>query len=247
MDFSDTEYYNLFPRALQIETDIVEAATALALYNRTDRHVGVILDEWGVWHPEARGDSGLYQRNTLRDALAAAAVFDVLNRHAATVTMANIAQTINVLQCLAQTDGEAMWLTPTCHAFALYKPHLGNASVRLDLDDVPTVTARGADGREVALPVVSASASMDAGRKRAVVTFQNLHLDEPCSVRLRLRGGSVAKATAKVLTAGDVREVNGPAAPRRVRPRRFELEARKRSLRAEVPPHALVSVTVRLS
>lgn len=246
VDFSDTEYYDLFPRALQIEADIAEAATAIALYNRTDRPIGVIVDEWGVWHPEARGDSGLYQRNTLRDALTAAAVFDVLNRHADKVTMANIAQTINVLQCLCQTDGAAMWLTPTYHAFALYKPHLGSASVRLDLDDVPTVAARGADGREVALPAVSASASVDAAGQQAVVTFQNLHLDEPCDVRIRLRGGSVAKATAKILTAKDARDVNGPDAPRKVRPRRFRLDVKKTTLRAEVPPHALVSAKIRL-
>ena len=246
VDFSDTEYYNLFPRALQVEADVVEAATAIALYNRTGRHVGVIVDEWGVWHPEARGDSGLYQRNTLRDALAAAAVFDVFNRHADKLTMANIAQTINVLQCLCQTDGAAMWLTPTCHAFDLYRPHMGNASVRLDLDDVPTVAARAADGREVALPVVSASASIDDAHRTAVLTFQNLHLAEPCDLRVRLRGGSVTKASARILTASDVRDHNGPDAPRKVRPKRLKLDARTTTLRIDAPPHALVSVKMGL-
>jgi len=246
VDFSDTEHYNLYPRALQVEADIVEAATALALYNRTGRHIGVIVDEWGVWHPEARGDSGLYQRNTLRDALVAAAVFDVFNRHADKVTMANIAQTINVLQCLCQTQGEAMWLTPTYHAFDLYKPHMGNAAVRLDLDDVPTVEARGADGRAVALPVVSASASVDEAGKTAVVTLQNLHLAEPCPCTIRLRGRSIAKATARILTASDARDHNGPDAPAKVKPKRFKLDARATTLRAALPPHALVSAKVSL-
>jgi len=244
VDFSDTEYYNLFPRALQVEADVVEAATAVALYNRTAKKIGVILDEWGVWHPEARGDSGLYQRNTLRDALTCAAVFDVLNHHADKVTMANIAQTINVLQCLCQTDGAAMWLTPTYHAFALYQPHMGNASVRVDLDDIPTVAAREGDGREVALPVVSASASVDEAGKAAVLTFQNLHLTEPCDCRIRLRGGSIAKATGKLLTARDVRDCNGPEAPRKIRPKRLTLEPKATTLRIELPPHALASVRV---
>jgi len=246
VDFSDTEYYNLFPRALQVEDDITEAATAIALYNRTPRKIGVIVDEWGVWHPEARGDSGLYQRNTLRDALACAAVFDAFNRHADVVTMANIAQTINVLQCVAQTAEEKMWLTPTYHAFALYKPHMGSTSLRLDLDDVPTVEAHKADGTPVQLPVLSASASLDEARNSVCITVQNLHLTEPCDVAIRLRGGKVAKASAKVLTAKDVRDCNGPDSPNKVRPKRFQVDARATTLRATVPPHALVSVRIRL-
>ena len=59
-------------------------------------------------------------------------VFDVFNRQAEFVTMANIAQTINVLQCLIQTAGPAMWLTPTYHAYDLYKPHMGNIALRAD-------------------------------------------------------------------------------------------------------------------
>jgi alpha-N-arabinofuranosidase len=245
VDFSDAEYYNLYPRALQIERDIVEAATAVRLFNRTDKFIGVIVDEWGVWHPEAKGDSGLYQRNTLRDALVAAAVFDAFNRHADVLSMANIAQTINVLQCLCQTEGEAMWLTPTYHAFELYKGHMGGTAVRLEMDDVPTVEARRGDGAAVQQPVVSASASVDdAGL--LTLTFQNLHLAEPCDCRIQLRGGSIGKASARTLTSKDVRDVNGPDAPRKVRIRRLKLEPKARSIRVDVPPHTLVSAKVQL-
>ena len=247
VDFSDTEYYNLFPRALEIENDITEAATAIQLYNRTDKKIGVIVDEWGVWHPEAKGDSGLTQRNTLRDALAAAAVFDAFNRHADVLAMANLAQTINVLQCLAQTDGAAMWLTPTYHAFALYHGHMGRDAVRVELDDVPVVQAWTGDGRAIGLPVVSASASVDADGKAMLVTFQNLHLTDECPCTVALKGARIAKATAKVLTARSVRDVNSADAPSKVRPKRFAAETTARTLRAAVPPHSLVSVEVRLA
>jgi len=245
-DFSDTEYYNLYPRALQVEADILDAATALALYNKTGRQIGVIVDEWGVWHPEARQEVGHFQRNTLRDALVAAAVFDVLNRHADKVTMANIAQTLNVLQAVCQTDGEALWLTPTYHAYALYKPHMGNAAVQIDLDDIPAVEARAANGRTVSLPVVSASASIDETGKTVVVTLQNLHLADPLPCTIRLRGGSIAKASAQILTAKDVRDHNDAETPRNVRAKRFKVEAKGTTLRTTIPPHALVSARVTL-
>jgi len=123
---------------------------------------------------------------------------------------------------------------------------VGNASVRVDLDDVPTVAAREGDGREVALPVVSASASVDEAGKAAVLTFQNLHLTEPCDCRIRLRGGSIAKASGKLLTARDVRDCNGPDAPRKVRPKRLKLDPKATTLRVELPPHALASVRIGL-
>ncbi|MBM4034100.1 MAG: alpha-N-arabinofuranosidase [Planctomycetes bacterium] len=245
-EFTDTECYNLYPRALQVEQDITEAATAIALYNRTGRKIGVIVDEWGVWHPEAGNATGLYQRNTLRDALVAAAVFDAFNRHADALTMANIAQTINVLQCVAQTQEEKMWLTPTYHAFDLYKEHMGNASVRVEMADVPTVEARKGDGAAVQLPVLSASASVSPEGKTLILTLQNSHLTEPCDVAIRLRDGAALKAAAKVLTAKDVRDHNGPEAPHKVRPRRFELGAKGSTLRATIPPHALVCARVAL-
>lgn len=246
VEFTDTEYYNLYPRALQVENDIVDAANTLAVFNRTGRKLGVIVDEWGVWHPEARNDNGLWQRNTLRDALVAAAVFDAFNRHADVVTMANIAQTINVLQCIAQTDGEKTWLTPTCHAFELYKGHMGNASVRVELDDVPAADARKADGAAVQLPILSASASVSPDSKRLILTVQNLHLKEPCELEVRLRNAAAGKAAAKVLTAGDVRDHNGPDAPNKVRPKRFELAAKRGALHATLPPHSLLSIEAEL-
>jgi alpha-L-arabinofuranosidase len=47
----------------------------------------------------------LYQQSTLRDALVASLHFDIFHRHAERVMMANIAQTVNVLQAMILTTG----------------------------------------------------------------------------------------------------------------------------------------------
>jgi alpha-N-arabinofuranosidase len=161
--------------------------------------------------------------------------------------MANIAQTINVLQCLAQTQGGTMWLTPTYHAFDLYQDHMGNESVRLDFEDVPTIEARAGDGKAVQQPILSGSASLDPAKEAAVVTFQNLHLTEACDCEIRLKGGKAGKVTAKILTAKDVRDHNGPETPSKVRPRTFAMAAKGSTLRATVPPHSLVAARIKLS
>ncbi len=65
-----------------------------------EKRVGLIVDEWGTWYdPEPGTNPGfLQQQNTLRDALVAGVVLNIFNNHCDRVHMANIAQTVNVLQ-----------------------------------------------------------------------------------------------------------------------------------------------------
>jgi alpha-N-arabinofuranosidase len=69
----------------------------------------------------------------LRDALVAALNLHIFQAHADRVTMANIAQFINVLQAMILTDKEKMILTPTYHVFEMFKPHQGATSLPLTL------------------------------------------------------------------------------------------------------------------
>jgi len=45
---------------------------------------------------------------------------NIFNNHAERVKMANIAQTINVLQAMILTDKEKMIVTPTYHVYEMY-------------------------------------------------------------------------------------------------------------------------------
>ena len=76
--------------------------------------------------------------------------FNIFNRHADRVRMANIAQTINVLQAMILTDKEKMLLTPTYHVFEMFKVHQGG-----------TLAAGGADVARLRV-----RRSEDPGRQR---------------------------------------------------------------------------------
>ena len=174
--FTDEQYYRLFARARGVADEIDQAAAVI------DRHVpesniGVVVDEWGVWHRNCVAETGLQQENTVRDALAAAGVLDLFNERADVLTMANLAQTVNVLQCVVQTDAETAWPTPTYHVFDLYRDHAGAraipASVTTDRRPVEKAT------RDV--PMVSASASVS---DELYVTLSNRDLDGPRRVRI---------------------------------------------------------------
>src|SRR5204863_1844766 len=101
----------------------------LATMDKTDqqKHVGLVVDEWGTWYDQEAGSHPgfLYQQNSIRDAVTAGINLNIFNNHCDRVTMANIAQMVNVLQALILTDGPRMILTPTYHVFEMYKVHQG--------------------------------------------------------------------------------------------------------------------------
>jgi alpha-N-arabinofuranosidase len=87
--------------------------------------IGLFVDEWGTWWDTESGTNPrfLYQQNTIRDAVSAGIFLNAFNNHCDRVKMANIAQTVNVLQAMILTKGEKMILTPTYHVFEMYKIH----------------------------------------------------------------------------------------------------------------------------
>ena len=133
------------------------------------KRVGLIVDEWGAWHDVEPGTNPgfLYQQNSLRDALVAGLTLNIFNNHCDRVQMANIAQTVNVLQAMILTDRRKMMLTPTYHVFEMYKVHH-------DATLLPTELA----GPEYAfedgkVPALNVSASRD-GAGKVHVSLGNL-------------------------------------------------------------------------
>src|SRR5262249_39242374 len=130
-EYSTDQWYELLHRSLFMERLIVQQRALMDGYD-PDRRIGLIVDEWGTWHPSApgRNPAFLWQQNTMRDALVAAATLDIFNRHADKVVMSNIAQMINVLQAMILTDGPRMTVTPTYHVYRMYREHHGAQSLR---------------------------------------------------------------------------------------------------------------------
>src|SRR5690606_20793979 len=115
-EFSDDDYYVTMKRAHRMREIVRGHAAVMDSYDPNKR-VGLVVDEWGTWWNVEKGTNPgfLYQQNTLRDALVASVHFDTFHDHADRVVMANIAQTVNVLQAMILTDPEsgALVKTPT--------------------------------------------------------------------------------------------------------------------------------------
>lgn len=246
--FTDAQYYDLAVASLQIEEDLRLTRDVLSYYVGAHKRIGIVVDEWGTWYEQAKNDNGLEQKNTLQDAIIAAATLNVFNRWADWVTMANLAQTINVLQCVIQTAEEKLWLTPTYHAFKLVSAHAGNQLLH---DELATpeleVTPADGSGRSTPLPLVSASASRAPDGRGLVLTLVNRHLTDTIECPIELRGearpdGGIVDQLADT----DVRAFNSAAEPDRISPTRREIAADGPELAVALPPHSVTALRLRL-
>lgn len=182
------------------------------------KQVRLIVDEWGMWHAPEPGSppAFLVQQNTLRDALVAAVSLNIFNHHAERVKMANLAQTINVLQALILTrEGEPTIVqTPTYHVFDLYKEHQDATLLPIELE------AGAYRYGDEAIPALSVSASRNA--EGAVhLTLVNLDPHQERIVHCRLEGMRPTRAEGRLLTAEAMDAHNTFEAPNRVRPVAF--------------------------
>ncbi len=132
-EFAEAEWHSTFVQALRMQELIVKHSAIMDQHD-PERRVGMIVDEWGTWYDVEPGTNPgfLYQQNSLRDALVAGVTLNIFNQHAARVTMANIAQTINVLQAMILTEQGRMLVTPTYHAFEMYGVHQGATLIPVD-------------------------------------------------------------------------------------------------------------------
>ena len=242
-NFSDAEYYALLADVLALERDL-ELTDAVLRYYFPARRVAIAVDEWGVWHPEAVTENGLEQPNTLRDALLAASVLHLFNRWSHRVAMANLAQTINVLQCLAVTEGDKMHLTPTYHVFEMMRAHQ-KASLLDTTVESPSFEARpvGFEQKQ-RLPFLDACASISG--KKVLLTVINKSLDQPIEGRIRIADAVPAAISGKVLYSESPRDINNFDAPTRISARRIRPELRTGDQVHVFPPHSFTALSITL-
>lgn len=148
-DFNEEEYQTSTKQAKRIEEIVTKHAAIMDKYDK-EKKVALVVDEWGVWADVEAGTnpSFMYQQNTLRDALVAGLTLNVFNNHAERVKMANLAQTVNVIQSVILTKGDQMLLTPTYYIFDLYKVHQDATLVKTNIShpDLNVSASRDAKG-----------------------------------------------------------------------------------------------------
>ena len=239
-DFTEDEWFTAVQRAWRMDELITRHSAIMDQYDPQKR-VWLIVGEWGMWHDVEPGTNPgfLYQQNTMRDAVVAGLHLNIFNSHADRVRMANIAQTVNVLQAMILTRDEQMILTPTYHVFHMYRVHQDATLLPISLrSDEYT---RG----DEAVPAVSASASRDA-EGRIHITLVNLDPNRARTVETELRGASVSNVSGRMLTADRMNAHNTFERPNAVQPASFTgARLSGNNVRIELPSRSVVVLELR--
>ncbi len=233
--FGEPEWFGTLKKALFIDELIRRHAQIMDRFDPR-RRVGLIVDEWGSWHDVEPGTPPryLYQQNTLRDALVAGATLNIFNQHCDRVHMANLAQTVNVLQALILTEGDQIVLTPTYHVFKMYQVHQGATWLPV------TLACQAYVHNGEAIPALSLSASR--GRDGQIhLSVCNLDPRRDLGLAFELPGVRPTRASACVLTAAAINAHNTAQQPAAVQPAAFTgFELKDDSVWLDLPAKSVV-------
>ena len=233
--FDEKEYFSTMKNTLRMEELVTKHSTIMDKYDPAKR-IALVVDEWGIWTDVEPGTNPdfLYQQNSLRDALIAAVNLNIFNNHSDRVKMANLAQTVNVLQALILTKGDQMLLTPTYHVFDLYKVH--QDAKRLNVK-FTSPDYRSGDAK---IPALNISASLDS---TGATHISVVNMDPATSIPLRfmLPGVKWSSVSGQVLTSKNLTDINTFEKPGNVAIQPFTASRRAgNELVADIPAKSIV-------
>ncbi|NDW11356.1 alpha-N-arabinofuranosidase [Bacteroides sp. 214] len=241
INFTDEDYYWTMGKCREVEDVLKKHIAIMDKYDPAKR-VNLLLDEWGTWWDEEPGTirGHLYQQNSLRDAFVASLSFDIFHKYTDRLTMANIAQIVNVLQSMILTNDKGMVLTPTYHVFNMYKVHQDAMHLPIELKSEKMIV-RG----DRVVPMISATASKDKDGK-IHISLSNIDLDNTHEVTINLAGAKVKEASGQIITSKNITDHNTFEQPNVVKVQDFKgVKLSKDVLTVKLPAKSIVTIEVK--
>lgn len=236
-DFDEAQYFSTMQTALKMDELIKKHTEIMDKYD-PEQNVALIVDEWGGWYQVEEGTNPgfLYQQNTMRDAMIAGTTLNIFNNWADRVKMANLAQTINVLQAVILTEDEKMLLTPTYQVMKMYNVHHDATLLPISFDS-PNYEFNGET-----LPAVSISASKDKNDVTHI-SLVNIDSEKDNEVVIDVEGLKIDEVTAQILKSNNLQDHNTFDKPNNIVPSQFkDFKLKKGKLTLTLPPFSVVVI-----
>ncbi len=236
-NFGAEEYFNTMKSALKIEEIVKNHISIMDKYDK-DQRIDLVVDEWGSWYGEQPGTKPrfLFQQNTIRDAMIAGVTLNIFNNNARRIKMANLAQTVNVLQAVILTEEEKIILTPTYHVMKLFSVHHDAELINLKFES-PLY-----EFQSESLKALNASASMD-NSGNIHVSIVNLDDRESHPVSFKLPNFEIKKIEMDILTSKNLNDHNTFKKNDLIKPKSFEDYVFVESnLDFKIPPHSVMVI-----
>ena len=234
-NFPEEEYFSTMQSALKMEELVTKHSAIMDKYD-PNKKVAMAVDEWGGWYNVEPGTNPafLYQQNTMRDAMIAGTTLNTFNNHCDRVKMANLAQTINVLQAVILTNDEKIILTPTYHVMEMYNVHQDATMLPI------AVTSNDYKMGKEKLKAISASASKD---KNGIthISLVNIDANKTQDINISITGGNYKTVSGRILTSDKLQNYNSFENPDKIKPDSFNgAKLTESSLKLSLPPFSVV-------
>ncbi len=258
--FGSDDYYETVASVYWIKKRLNVLAGIVRAYQPERQDIKIALDEWNIWYRsipdvsqlETFGaprhiirqvqESGLEENYALKDGLFVAGVFVTLQKMCNIVTMANLAQLVNVIGAI-HTEKEGLYLTPLYHAFDLFVNHTG----KIVLDPLiisEKYSAKISRFRRKThsiedAPYLDASITLSEDKKKMYLAVVNYHQEDEINCPLVLTGFSPRKeARVYELNGPDVMAVNDFDQPDKVGITAKNIDYASSHFTYSFPPHS---------
>ena len=248
----NSDYYSnvAAPVEAQRKIDLFNAAISIAIEGKKVPRPKIAMDEWNVWY-RTFGE-GLEERYDLSDALCVAGFLNVFHRNCDTVTLANLAQMVNVIAPIF-TSPEGIFLQTIYHPLKLYRDQCLDVSLDAFVES-PTYRAKifcerdstGEDAPVESVPYLDVSATIDKDANELCLAVINRHKDESMETQIDL-GGFQPKRNAVLW------EIDGPSVeiknsfdePDNVKIEEKEFPEAASEFTYGFPPHSITLIKLR--
>lgn len=234
LEFTEEEYAANMRVTWAMEKLVKEHSKIMDKYD-PKKKVALIVDEWGAWYDPLPGSNPgfLQQQNTMRDAMVAGITLNIFNNHADRVRMANLAQTINVLQAVILTNKEKLLLTPTYHVMEMYNVHQNAKLIPVQFES--PLFIRGKDS----IRAISISASVDQQGKTHI-SLVNVDPSKKHTIQLD-PGKSFKSVNGRILHSPRLQDHNSFDQPEKIKPQPFkDARLNARQLSVNMPPGSVI-------
>lgn len=234
-DFGEEMWFVTLRNTMYVKDYIKQHLAIMDRYD-PDGNIKLIVDEWGTWYDKLPGtkDGFLQQQNTIRDALVAGINLNIFNNHANRISMANIAQIVNVLQSVILTKGHEMVKTPTYYIFKLYNVHQDANLIPVDIE------TENYEYNGESIPALTASASEIEGVISITITNANPNKAIPVDCQI---GKDYESISGKIVTGKEITDYNDFGKKEKVLISDFKVgEIKNGKLHIRVPAHSVILV-----
>jgi alpha-N-arabinofuranosidase len=222
---------------------VIATCDHIAAKRRSRRKLQLSFDEWNLWYESrfvgqdnldwARAPRLIEDEYTVEDAVVLGNLLMSLLRHSDRVTVACLAQLVNVIAPIRTEPDTGAWRQTIFYPFALTARHARGEVLRVEPNS-PTLHSDTLGD----VPAVDVTATRDPDTGQITIFAVNRAENEPADLRLRLGGTETQEIVEHLVLGGDdLLATNAKDTPNRVAPRTspgHSINANK--LSAELPP-----------